>query len=358
MEDESFDDAPFTIRYEYLSGSAPTPGTCTRCDDCVVDGESCANPDGGCGWWGCWQYDQDPPGRYVADLITGAEAAGAVPMITYYLWYTLAGNVEGTDEILALQDGAALTRYVNDWRFLCRTVADTTSGPVILHLEPDLWGYGQQENEDPSQLAVAVSSVGAGECAALPDTFAGFARCLIRIARTESPNALVALHASAWSTNFDVFMNTDGGFDVDGHAARTAAFLGAVSMDGTDLVVIDPSDRDAGYNGRWWDPTNATLPSFSQAIRWSHQVALGMGVPYLWWQVPFGHPGLDDTVEHYRDNRVDYFFDHPAEMSASGALGIAFGRGRGDQTSAESDGGHFVTRAAAYFASGGATFCE
>ncbi|MBU1073632.1 hypothetical protein KKG45_10325, partial [bacterium] len=42
-----------------------------------VDGASCAN-DAGCPWWGCWQYDQLPPGRYVADFVAGVAAAGGV----------------------------------------------------------------------------------------------------------------------------------------------------------------------------------------------------------------------------------------------------------------------------------------
>jgi hypothetical protein len=349
MEDDAFSAAPFDLRYVYLAGPVADP-PCTSCaQDCVVDGQSCANADGGCGWWGCWQYDVPPPGRYVADFITSAEVAGAVPMFSYYIWLTVSEAAEGAPEVAALDDGARLRRYLADWRFFAQTVADTTTGPVIAHIEPDLWGYIEHASADPTAVPVAVSSAGAAECQGLGDHAAGFAACLMAIARAEAPNLLLAFHASAWGAGADAYINADPSFDLLGHADQTAAFFRALGADRADLLVVEMSDRDAGFNGRWWDDTDTTLPDFRQARSWAARVAADLGLPYLWWQVPYGHVGLENACDRYEDNRVAYCFDHAADFAADGALGIAFGAGAGCMTTPASDDGYFVGRAADFY---------
>jgi hypothetical protein len=133
--------------------------------------------------------------------------------------------------------------------------------------------------------------------------------------------------------------------------------MAALGADGADLFVVEMSDRDAGYNDRWWDAANATLPDFEQALAWTAALGDGLGLAPLWWQVPYGHIGLPDVCDQYQDNRLDYFFDHPGQFADGGAIGIAFGAGAGCMTCAESDGGHFIERAADYAGSGGPVLC-
>ncbi len=351
MDDGDFAAEPFDIRYKYLAGAVPADGPCADCaSGCQVNGQSCANS-AGCEWWGCWQWDQDPPGRYAADLAASASGAGAVPMISYYIWYSVAGYVEGASEIAALNDGALLSAYLADYRFLCRILAAPPAPPAILHLEPDLWGYAHQVNDDPTSIPAAVSAAGAAECSGMGESVAGLARCMLAIARAEAPNALVGFHASAWGAGHDAYMNTDPSFDMDAHAVETARFMRELGADEADLIVVEMSDRDAGFNDRWWDETDATLPNFAQAISWVSTLGEQLGLPALWWQVPYGHMGLDNSTDHYQDNRVDYFFDHPERFAAGGAIGIAFGAGASGMTTPASDGGHFLQRAGQYYAS-------
>jgi hypothetical protein len=350
MTDASLATAPFDIRYQYLAGNVPASGPCDSCaSGCVVDGQSCANT-AGCSWWGCWQYDQDPPGRFVVDFMEKTHAAGAVPMLTYYIWFSVAGNLEGAPEIAALADGARLSAYLADFRFMCETVAEAPDIPVVLHLEPDLWGYGQQVDADPSSIPTALDSAGEPECSGMAATLAGFASCLRAIAAVEAPNALVAFHASAWGAGADALVNADPGFDVEGHAASTAAFLTALGAADADLITVEMSDRDAAYNDRWWDATDAVLPHFAQAIAWTKALGEALGLAPLWWQAPYGHMGLPNVCDRYEDNRVDYVFDHADAFAAAGALGVAFGAGMDCMTTAETDDGHFLARAAGYYA--------
>ena len=345
MDDADFALAPFDLRYRYVSGNVPSGGPCASCaSGCFVDGQSCDN-NNGCAWWGCWQYDQDPPGRFVADFLSNAAAAGAVPMITQYIWFSVAGNVEGGPEVAALTDGSRVSAFLADHRFLCSVMAEDPSIPAILHLEPDLWGYGEQISADPESIPAAVSAAAAPECAGLPDTFAGLARCMLAIARAEAPNVLVGFHASAWGAGADALTNSDPGFDLSGHAQQTADFLSALGAGDADLVVVEMSDRDAGFNNRWWDDSDATLPNFSQAIAWVQALGEALELAPLWWQVPYGHMALENQCDRYQDNRVDYFFDHAQAFADGGALGMAFGAGAGCMTTPASDDGHFVSRA-------------
>jgi hypothetical protein len=349
MSDDAFAAAPFDLRYHYLAGDVPSGGPCADCaQGCSVNGHPCDNAHG-CEWWGCWQWDQEPPGRFVANFVADARSAGAVPMISYYIWFSVAGQVEGAPEIAALGQGDLVADLLADLRFLGEVLAEDPSGPVILHLEPDLWGYGHQVDSDPTQIPVALSAAADPACTGLGDHFAGFGRCLVAIARDTAPHALVGFHASAWGAGHDALAATDPAFDFTDHARRTALFLQAVGAADTDLVVVEMSDRDAGFNDRWWDPDNQTRPHFQQAIGWVSDLGDALGLAPLWWQVPYGHLGLENICDRYEDNRVDYVFDHPEQLAAGGALGVAFGAGAACMTTPDTDDGHFLARASQYF---------
>jgi len=363
MADVTAAAAPFDLRYDYISGgffdgSSP----CTSCaTGCTAAGKSCANAVG-CGWWGCWQYDKDPPGGYVRSFAsaTAKAAPPQIPMITYYEILQASGVKEGTAEATqAADDPALMGRYFADWRFLLQQIGQSIA---ILHIEPDFWGYAEQANADPHSTPAAVASANATDCGSLENSIAGLGRCMIAMVRKYAPNALVGLHASAWGTNVDVTANTDPTFDVAGEAQKLASFLAACGEADADLVVVETSDRDAGYyqsQGRdtWWDATNAKLPDFHQDFAWVKALTEALNKPALWWQTPLGNMSLNNTTNHWQDNRVDYFFGHMDELAGAHGLGAAFGAGAGDQTTPETDNGNFLDKAKAYFGGGGQKLC-
>lgn len=347
----------FDLRYQYLAGVlAPDPA-------CLAAGRAKAE---GCGteWWGTWQWDQEPPGRFVSGFVAATAAAGLRPMFTYYLLLPAAarrlGVAEGTEEAtVAARDRAFMAAYLDDFRFFLRQLG---TAPALVHVEPDFWGYAQHAARaagvDAHGLPAAVASANPTDCAAAEESVAGLGRCMISMARTYAPNALVSLHGSAWASGFDCVSNRSASLDVAAEARKTADFLLAAGAGCADLVVIDLSDRDAGWyatQGRdsWLDAGDAALPSFAQAFAWSRALADRAGRPVLWWQLPVGNMSLPDTCDAWRDNKLDYFFDHPDRVAASGAAGMAFGSGATCQTSPDTDGGHLAARAAALAAAGG-----
>lgn len=359
MADGTAGSAPFDIHYLYIAGGLfDSPNACTSCTSgCSTSGTSCQG--GGCAWWGCWQDVSRPPGDYVRGFVSRARARGQLPLITYYQQLLGSGLGEGEQQLGALNNLSFMRRYLADWRFVVQQVGDAQA---LLHIEPDLWGYVQFFHGDARRVPAQVASANATDCAAMENNAAGLGRCMIAMARKYAPNAKVGLHASPWATRLDVYLNTNASFDVAGEAHKVADFLLQVGGSETDFVVVEASDRDAGFyqsqgEDAWWDATNATRPNFHQAFAWAKAISERMNTPNLWWQLPVGHMDLPNTNTRWRDNRVDYFFTHTDEVAAAHSVGFSFGAGEGRQTTPETDDGHLVRRVRAYKDSGGQAPC-
>jgi hypothetical protein len=368
--------APFDIRYIYLSGGlfdSPTP--CTACGSaCTAAGKVCTN---GCAWWGCYNT---PPGMYAGYFMQAAAkpSPAQVPMFTYYEILQTAQAVftnfaEGTAE--ATQAAASvplMTRYYADWRFLLQTIGQNKA---LLHVEPDFWGYARQAGA-PTSVAAAVASANATDCGSLPNTIAGMGQCLIAMVRKYAPSALVGLSASAWN----VAGNTNKSVDVTTDAKSLATFLAACGQSAADFIVVETSDRDAGYyqivksTNNWWDATDTALPDYAQDLAWVKALTEALGTPALYWQTPVGNASQNNTSDHYQDNRVDYFFGgsaagvesaapttvpaHWSALAAAHVIGVAFGAGAGEQTTPDTDGGYLVSKTKAYVSAGGQPLCQ
>jgi len=361
MGDATAAASPFDARYQYIAGGI-FDGTapCASCaSGCTAGGQSCANSGPGCAWWGCWQYDQDPPGQFVVGFDGTAKGDGQVPMITYYQVLQASGVNEGGAEVDVMNDAAFLERYLADFRFLIQRIG---TAKALVHIEPDFWGYCEQKGPDPHALPAAVKAANPTDCAGQEDSIAGLGRCMIAMVRKYAPAARVGLHASGWGTNMDVLENADPSFDVAGEAQKLGAFLLAAGAGDGDFVVADMSDRDAGWyeqQGRdtWWDETNATLPSFHQAFAWAKAVAEKTGKPIVWWQVPVGNASLPNSGQQWKDNRVDYLLAHMDEVASAHGAAVLFGAGDGVQTTPETDGGNLVAKVKAYAQKGGQPAC-
>ena len=368
--------APFDLRYIYISGGLfDSPAPCTACGSaCTASGSVCTN---GCAWWGCYNT---PPGMYAGYFMQAAAkpTPAQIPMFTYYeilqtAQSTFTNFAEGTAEVTQAAASAPLmTRYYADWRFLLQQIGQNKA---LLHIEPDFWGYARQAGS-PTALAAAVASANPTDCGSLPNTIAGMGQCLISMVRTYAPNALVGLSSSAWN----IASNTNKSVDVTTDAKAVAAFLAACGQSGADFVVVETSDRDAGYyqivkgTNSWWDATDTTLPDYAQDLAWVKALTEALGTPALYWQTPVGNASQNNTADHYQDNRVDYFFGgsaagvesaapttvpaHWSALAAAHVIGVAFGAGEGTQTTPETDGGYLVSKTKAYVSAGGQPLCQ
>src|SRR5215467_11481624 len=293
----------------------------------------------GQGGWPDW----NPNGSFVNIITDTASAHGVVPMFTLY---SMAAWGEGN--LAVLTNDGFMGPYWNGAALLFDRLA-LFNKPAVVHLEPDFWGFAQQQapGGDPTRIAVHVSSL-APDCSDLPNDLTGMGRCLVRLARRRAPKAIVGFHASAWA----------------GSVGNVAQFLNRIGAADSDLVVIETLDRDAGCfeahvdpncqrtDGPWyWDETNQTTPNFHQHLDWALTLHNGVGKPLLWWQMPLGVPSATPggTASHYRDNRVRYLFSHVNEFISAGGVGAVFGVGAGNQTYITTDGDQFKNAVRGYF---------
>lgn len=286
--------------------------------------------------WETWNED----GWFPWVLGTVDVEQGTVPMSTLY---AMAGA--GENNLGVLTDAAYMGSYWANLKLLFQRYGDLDQ-PVIVHLDPDFWAFAQQgSGGDPAALEVILDT----ECSSLPNDLSGMGHCIVQLARSMAPKLVLGFHASQWAA---------------GSAAEVGEFLREIGAGQADIIVIDMLDRDAGCfedgtlpqcqrSGTfYWDETNQRSPNFHEHIAWSKEVGEVLGVPILWWQIPFGVPSdtPGGTPGHFRDNRVKYIFEHVQEFVDAGGLGACFGVGAADQTYIDTDGGQFANAVTGYYA--------
>ncbi|MDE3097712.1 MAG: hypothetical protein KGK07_17130, partial [Chloroflexota bacterium] len=139
--------APFGFRYQYLAGGVNTGNG-----------------------WATWNAD----GQFVTYYIQDSIAYGIVPVFTYYMMYQStpgSSMSESAGDLANIQDTATMTAYYNDLKLFFQRAGAFPANKVVLHVEPDLWGYLQQAatNDDASTVPAKVAATGLPELAGLPN---------------------------------------------------------------------------------------------------------------------------------------------------------------------------------------------
>ncbi|MAT42601.1 MAG: hypothetical protein CL609_09690 [Anaerolineaceae bacterium] len=301
------------------------------------------------GWEGWGEH-------FVSRFVNQAWEKGYVPAVTVYLMLDTPPNCGETSNCYAekLKNSSTVNAYLES---LQRAALEAKGDqPVVFILEPDFYGYMQQLSNDPynrpsgvlpndpNSYPVALNRSG------YANTLAGFGKYMVDLIHQTAPNALVAPMASMWATNGDPqSVTTQQAVEM---AQMTAAFINQMGGAQADLLVVEFSDRDAGYyevvHGRntWWDDTDLTLPRVTRAFLWENALSVASGKRLLLWQVPVGNMDLDNTCDHYKDNRAAYLFNHPRDIFDSGVIGVMFGGGAACTTNVNTDGGYVASQGA------------
>jgi len=325
---------PWKYRYQYLAGGVNTP-----------------NP------WETWQDLSLPPGQFAADYMKSSNDNGCIPVFT---WYELlqsnpsTGTSESERDYNNLNNTATMNAYFASFKRLM-VKAGLFGKQVVVHVEPDLWGYLQQRaTGDASTVSASVASSGFADVAAIPNTVQGFGWAMLHMRDLYAPNALLAIHASPWSNGGDIASSTNPGMNVVAIADSTAAFLSSTGITSNpygstwDVVFNDLDDHDAGWwekqaVNHWWDPTNTTFPNFSRYFVWVAELKVKTNRQQVAWQVPAGNQyflTMNNTCGHYQDNVAQYFIAHPSDLLAAGLVAVMFGKGNGCQTTYIDYGDH------------------
>jgi hypothetical protein len=321
--------APFGFRYQYLTGGANT----------------------GSGW-ATWNANGDFVRYYIQD----SAANGIIPVFTYYmLLQSLPGGDGGESGALFanLSNTATMTAYFNDMKLFFQRAGAFPTQKVLLHVEPDLWGYMEQRStgDDAKTVPAKVAETGIPELAGLPSNMSGFARAVIRLRDAYAPNVNVGYHISVWGTGADIVLSNPSDATVDALAGRAAAFYNSLGAN-FDIAFAEFSDRDSGFyqyvygdgGQHWWDAED-----FRRSTRFLGRFSLVANKRIVMWQIPLGNTKMraqNNTWGHYQDNRPEWLLDEPARSHLTtyrnaGVVAFLFGGGAGGVTcacNAQNDG--------------------
>jgi len=285
--------APFAFRYQYLSGGANTGNG-----------------------WATWDANGDFARFYIQDSV----ANGVIPVFSYYmlLQSSPGGSSEANADFTNLNNTATMTAYYNDVKLLLQKAGAFPSQKVILHVEPDFWGYMQQRatGDDPKTVPAKVAETGLSELAGLPSNVSGFARAIVKLRDLYAPNVMLGYHISVWGTNVDIALSNPPDATVDALAVRAAAYYNQLAAN-FDIAFAEFSDHDSGYNQyvngdgglSWWDAAD-----FQRSVRFLGGFSSAAGKRIVMWQVPAGNTRMrseNNSTGHYQDNRPEWLLDEP-----------------------------------------------
>jgi hypothetical protein len=313
--------APFRFRYQYLSAGVNT----------------------GYGW-STWNPNGDFARFYIQDSI----GSGIIPVFTYYnlLQSLPGGGSESSADFTNLNTVATMTAYFNDLKLFFQKAGAFPNQLVVLHVEPDLWGYLQQRasGDNATSVPAKVSETGLAEVQGLPSTAAGFARAIVRLRDTYAPNVRLGYHLSVWGTGVDIALSNPADTQVDSLAARAAAFYNSLGAN-FDVTFAEFSDRDSGFyqfvygdaGASWWDSED-----FRRNVRFLGGFSSATSKRIVMWQIPLGNTRMraeNNTTRHYQDNRTQWLFDEPARTHLAayrdaGVVAFLFGGGASGVTCA------------------------
>jgi hypothetical protein len=287
-----------------------------------------------------WRSWNSPDGAFADLWLKESRDAGLVPVVTYYEIVPAAPYAYEEPPLRNLQSASTMKAYFENWIFLLQRIA-AFGDPVVVHLEPDLFGYFQWNNSDPAQTAVAVASSGLPQAANFENNARGFAKLMVALRNQYAPNVILGWHASAWATRTDLILNQG---DPDALGLATANFYRALGAP-FDVMFAEFSDRDSGYyqslgqSQRWWKPED-----FDRFRQFVSRLSTELGQDVVLWQIPTGNTlyrSSNNTTGHYQDNRPEYFLKsvvdsgdttHLQQYRDAGVVAFLFGAGQDEQT--------------------------
>jgi MYXO-CTERM domain-containing protein len=247
---------------------------------------------------------------YVRPFLDAAGQMGATPVCTFYQLLDLgkAAGMQGEEPAIVqavVQDAGLMRTYFDNFVWLLQIAAQYPP-PVIVHVEPDSWGFmmwamGVEGNDDPLSVPVQVRSSGHPDlagCATCDDNAAGLGQALVALRDQYAPEIRLGWHASNFRT---------------GTAPNVVASFYA-GMGSWDLLVGEQPHVDPAPTA-WWEPWDEQ--ALQTNLQWMSVVTQSAGIPLLLWQMPIG------TVDwHLIGNASDLTM--LTRFAEAGVVGVLF----------------------------------
>ncbi len=232
-----------------------------------------------------------------------------------------------------------------------KSVATRCNGyQSVFIIEPDTWGYLMQHGYmDPEAISANVTDLGPefDYLQGLPDNLCGIAQGVIRTIHKFAPDAYAGCLSSHWSI-ISTGWNPDGlawSTDelINESIARNIEWFNKLLGHGPDRGDFIGVEKNGWSAGRWKKFDGRTNwywgdEQMQKYLRWCKEIAEGLNLPVVGWQISIGHIGLPNiTVDTYTDNAYEdtffpYFFDHVNEFLDAHFIGFLVGKGIADDT--------------------------
>ena len=269
--------------------------------------------------------------NFVGNFVSSARASSLLPIFTYYMIVGSPPNPNDGQPQTDLNTPSTMAGYFADFTTLMKQLA-AVGGTVVVHVEPDMWGYLEPGGLNQS---VSVASSSNSDLTSLPNTVTGLQRAYVLLRNKYAPNVILAPNVSTWAWN----TSTNCSLNVDSIAETDAAFMTGANWD---LFFSDIAFGDAGApRGTWWSATNAACPNFNVLNNWAGAFTTAAGKRLVLWQTPAGNTvyrTVNNTPWHYQDNRAQYWLQnypsdgHLAALANSGVIGVLFTGGEPNPT--------------------------
>jgi hypothetical protein len=212
--------------------------------------------------------------------IAYAKSLGALPVLTFYELLELGQQNgimgDGTEPNivkLTLQNAGVMSQYF-DKLIAVLKVAGAADPPVLVHVEPDSWGFmmwamGVEGQTDATQIQVQVGGSGHPDVKGFADDASGFGKALLKLRDQYAPSVRMGWHAS----NFRNGTRPD---------VVTSFYA---SMGDWDVLLTEQPHLE-GNEATWWLPLDPTKVQTNLA--WFSTVSGAAKLPILWWQAQIG----------------------------------------------------------------------
>jgi hypothetical protein len=139
----------------------------------------------------------------------------------------------------------------------------------------------------------------------------------VKLRDTYAPNVVLGYHVSIWGTGVDIQWSQTNNTTTDQLAARAGAFYNSLGAN-FDLAFAEFSDRDAGFKQAIYGDGGASwfdADDFARHARFLKGFSNTAQKRIVLWQIPQGNTkmrAMNNTWNHYQDNRVEWLLDEPA----------------------------------------------
>ncbi len=217
---------------------------------------------------------------FLQGKIALAHSLGAMPVLSFYELLELGQQngitADGTEPgvvKLTLQNGAVMSQYY-DKLIAVLKVAAGADVPVLVHVEPDSWGFmmwamGVDGQTDATQIQVEVGASGHPDVQGFADNASGFGKALLKLRDQYAPTARMGWHAS----NFR-------------QGASPEVVTSFFSSMGTWDVLLTEQPYLEQNQATWWLPEDPTMVQTN--LTWFSTISAATNLPILLWQAQIG----------------------------------------------------------------------